>query len=178
MNVQKERYICIAYTETINIAKFGKPMIFIFKAANELTAYVHEPGYELWFIHGYYPEALKPMTIVKHEEGVTDFAIQKSIHDKAENCDDDSDYSQYQCLKEEYRRGFEKLGIDCISPWSHSILDLKTYKNHSCTERELEADFQFGANFFITASENKLNTCRGTLRQINIRTIAIFDPVF
>jgi hypothetical protein len=107
---------CYTIHSKVKIAKFGDPMIFRFKAANELMAYVHEPGFELWLIHGYYPEALKPDMIVKHEVGITDFSIQKSISDKAncvkDNCVKDSKYNQYQCLKEEYQHGFEKLGIN------------------------------------------------------------------
>ena len=102
---------CYTINSKIKIAKFGDPMIFRFKAANELTAYVHEPGYELWLIHGYYPEALKPNTIVEHKIGITDFSIHKSIDDRAVNCVKDSDYNQYHCLKEKYRHGFENLGI-------------------------------------------------------------------
>ena len=48
-------------------------------------AYVHEPGYEFWLILGYYPVTLKDLTLVKNEPGVTDYAIQKSVHYNAEN---------------------------------------------------------------------------------------------
>ena len=103
---------CYTFYSKVKIAKFGDPMIFRLKAENELMAYVHEPGFELWLIHGYYPEALKPNRIVKNEVGVTDFSIRKSMDDRATNCVQDSNYNQYQCLREEYRNGFEKLGID------------------------------------------------------------------
>ena len=99
-----------------------------FKSANELIAYVHEPGFEIWSVYANYPETLKPFTIVKNEAGVTDFAIQKSVHYKANKCVDDSNYNQHQCLLEEYRSHFEKLGTDCIPPWGHSLL-VSTEKN-------------------------------------------------
>ena len=103
---------CYTIYSKVKIAKFGDPMILRLKAENELMVYVHEPGFELWLIHGYYPEALKPSRIVQNEIGVTDFSIRKSIDDRATNCVRDSNYNQYQCLREEYRHGFEKLGID------------------------------------------------------------------
>ena len=152
---------CYTIQSQIEIAKFGTPIIIKFNATYDLIAYVHEPGYELWFIHGYYPEALKPIPIVKGKEGITDFAIEKSIHKKAENCNHDLNYSQYTCLKKEYQDQFRKNKIQCISPWDHSIMDLKMSSNYSCTEQEMMREFKLGSEFFINASENKVEACKG-----------------
>ena len=86
--------------------------------------------------------------------------VKKTVHYKANKCVDDSGYNQHQCLLEEYRNGIEKLGLDCISPWGHSIL-VSTHQNHSCNESELEAEYKFSSNFFITAARNELEACKG-----------------
>ena len=93
---------------------------------------------------------------MRGKEGITDFAIEKSIHKKADDCNHDSNYSQYKCLKKEYQDRLRKNKIECISPWDHSIIDLKMPGNYYCTGQELMKEFKFGSEFFINASENKV----------------------
>ena len=116
----------------------------------------------MWLIYGYFPENLKPSAIVDYKAGITDFAIQKSIYHKAENCNDDPKYNQYQCLLKEYSKGIEELQINCVSPWGYSAVGGNSkYKRDSCNESDLKAEWEFGYNFFTNATENRLEACKG-----------------
>ncbi len=65
-----------------------------FKNNVELVAFVHEPGAEIWTYTGYWPS--KP-TIheLGSESGLVDFAVEKSIFHKSQNCNEDPEYKLY-----------------------------------------------------------------------------------
>ena len=52
-------------------------------------------------------------------------------------------------------------GIDCISPWGNNTLNFEIHKNHTCMEHELDVEYDFSSQFFLNASENKLDACKG-----------------
>ena len=95
-------------------------------------------------------------------DGMIEFVIKKSVHIKADKCIDDFGYSRYQCLVEEYKKGQSKLGMECVTPWTQSILDGKNNKNiQSCNDTEFEREFKFIWNFFRMASNNNMTACYG-----------------
>ena len=104
------------------------------------------------------------VSLGNNEDGLSDFIITKSVHQKAKYCIDDFEYSQYNCLVEEYKKGHNKLSMDCITPWTLSILDEKnTQKLQSCNGTEFEREFKFTRSFFINASKNKMAACYGKI---------------
>ena len=125
-------------------------------SSTKLVAFAHEPGYEIWSHTGVHPEVPKMVTL-ENVDGITEFVIKKSVHIKADNCIDDFGYSRYQCLVEEYKKGQSKLNMDCITPWTHSILDVKNIQNSkSCNDSEFEREFQYISFFFEMARRQKL----------------------
>ena len=138
-------------------------MVIRLNSSTKLVAFAHEPGYEFWTHLGLYPEKLEMVTL-ENVDGMSDFIITKSVHQKAKYCIDDFEYSQYQCLVEKYKKGHNKLSIDCITPWTLSILDEKnTQKLQSCNGTEFEREFKFTRSFFINASKNKMAACYGKI---------------
>ena len=102
------------------------------------------------------------MVKLENVDGITDILITKSVHKKAKYCVDDFEYSQYHCLVEEYKKGQSKLGMECVTPWTQSILDGKINKNiQSCNDTEFEREFKFIWNFFRMASNNNMTACYG-----------------
>ena len=131
-------------------------------SSTKLVAFAHEPGYEIWSHLGIYPVKPKMVSLGNNEDGLADFIITKSVHQKAKYCIDDFEYSQYQCLVEEYKKGQSKLGMECVTPWTQSILDGKINKNiQSCNDTEFEREFKFIWNFFRMASNNNMTACYG-----------------
>ena len=106
-------------------------LVIRLKSSIQLVAFAHEPGYEFWTHLGLYPEKPK-MVKLENVDGITDFLITKSVHKKAKYCVDDFEYSQYHCLVEEYKKGQSKLGMECVTPWTQSILDGKNNKRIFC----------------------------------------------
>ena len=139
----------------------GGTLVIRLNSSNKLVAFAHEPGYEFWTHAGLYPEMPK-MVKLENEDGITDFLLTKSVHKKAKYCVDDLEYSQYQCLVEEFKKGQSKLSMDCDTPWTQSILDGKNTKNlQSCNDTEFEREFKFTWNFFRMASNNNMSACYG-----------------
>ena len=135
----------------------------------ELVVFAHEPGYEIWSHLGVYPEKPKMVTLGNNVDGLSDFLITKSVHQKAKYCIDDFEYSQYQCLVEEYKKGQSKLSMDCITPWTQSILDGKDTQNfQTCNGTEFEREFKFTRNFFVNASRNKMSACYGNTHYLQL----------
>ena len=139
----------------------GGTLVIRLNSSNKLVAFAHEPGYEFWTHAGLYPEMPK-MVKLENEDGITDFLLTKSVHKKAKYCVDDLEYSRYQCLVEEFKKGQSKLNMDCVTPWTQSILDSKKTKNlQSCNDTEFEREFKFTWNFFRMASNNNMSACYG-----------------
>jgi hypothetical protein len=131
-------------------------------SSNNLVAYAHEPGFEIWSHAGMYPEKPNMVTIGNNVDGMIEFVIKKSVHIKADNCIDDFGYSRYQCLVEEYKKGQSKLSMNCITPWTHSIWDGKNIQNSkSCNDSEFEREFQYITSFFEMARRNNMSACYG-----------------
>ena len=63
------------------------------KAVDNLIAWVHTPGKELWANIGYWPH--KPKLITLGNEGLMDFVMKKSVSYKIKSCKDELDYNQY-----------------------------------------------------------------------------------
>ena len=155
---------CYTIVSDKKFSKSKEKFVIKFKPSSDLVAYVHEPGYELWLILGYYPTTLKDLSLVKNEQGVTDFPIQKSVHCNAENCISDPNYNQYKCLIKEFQKQHQNLGIGCVTPWIHNILDASiTQNSRSCNESEFRLEHEFSTDFFLKASRNNLGSCLGTL---------------
>ena len=133
-------------------------------SSTKLVAFAHEPGYEIWSHLGIYPVKPKMVSLGNNVDGMSDFIITKSVHQKAKYCIDDFAYSQYQCLVEEYKKGHNKLSMNCITPWTMSIMDEKNdQKLQSCNGTEFEREFKFIKNFFMNASKNKMKACYGEI---------------
>ena len=133
-------------------------------SSTKLVAFAHEPGYEIWSHLGIYPVKPKMVSLGNNVDGMSDFIITKSVHQKAKYCIDDFAYSQYQCLVEEYKKGHNKLSMNCITPWTMSIMDEKNdQKLQSCNGTEFEREFKFTKSFFMNASKNKMTACYGKI---------------
>ena len=131
-------------------------------SSTKLVAFAHEPGYEIWSHFGLFPEMPKMVSLGNNVDGMSDFFLTKSVYQKVKYCIDDFEYSQYQCLVDEYKKSQSKLSMDCITPWTQSILDVKNTQNlQSCNDTEFEREFQFTREFFMKASRNKMTACYG-----------------
>ena len=131
-------------------------------SSTNLVAFSHEPGYEIWSHIGFYPVKHELVTLENVDGMYNYFIITKSVQKRAKYCIDDFEYSQYNCLVEEYKKGQSKLSMDCITPWTQSILDGKNTKNlQSCNHTEFEREFQFTRAFFKNASRNQMTACYG-----------------
>ena len=56
-------------------------------SSTKLVAFAHEPGYEIWSHLGIYPVKPKMVSLGNNEDGLSDFIITKSVHQKAKYCD-------------------------------------------------------------------------------------------
>ena len=73
------------------------------------------------------------------------------------------------------QHAYFKNEIECISPWDHSIMDLKMSSNHSCTEQEMMREFKLGSEFFINASKNKVEACKGKQKYWALFRVSLLD---
>ena len=127
-----------------------------------IVAFVHEPGFEIWSHHGLYPDMPEFFNLYKKEG--TDIAIKKSVKITANDCINDLNYNRYQCLIEEFRKVIENLSINCVTPWTYTILEGKNIRHlQSCNNKEAEMDIEYGNNFIEKAANGKIAVCKGKL---------------
>ena len=140
-----------------------KFLILTLNSSYNLIGFIHEPGFELWSHIAFYPK-MPDFFDIKREE-FTDIALKKSIEIKVDDCISDLNYNQYKCLIDEYKKGIEKLGMDCVTPWTYSILDGKNIRNDRfCNESEFRKDSIFSFDFFQKASKSGFKACKGNLQ--------------